>query len=74
MFSSQEKHVDRWFFYIKSLFPLSNVHQIISIFVNFNIFHKKGSIYSKHSKNKNTYTFLDFNTRMSFYIITVLNF
>ncbi len=29
-------------------------------------------MYSKHSKNKNTYTFLDFNIQMSFYIIIVL--
>jgi hypothetical protein len=28
---------------------------------------------SKNSKSKNTYTFLHFNTQMSFYIITVLN-
>ncbi len=43
-------------------------------FVNFNIFHKKESMYSKHSKNENTYRFLDFNTLMySFYPIIVLN-
>jgi hypothetical protein len=41
------------FFGFKNLFSLSNVHQIISIFfLNFNIFPKKGSKCSKHSKNK----------------------
>jgi hypothetical protein len=50
-------------FVSKVFFPLLNVHQIVSIFfMNFNIFHKKGSMCSKDSKNKNTYTFLDFNT------------
>jgi len=33
-----------------------------NFFVNFNVFHKKVSMFSKYSKNKNTYTFLDFNT------------
>jgi hypothetical protein len=41
--------------------------------MNFTIFHKKGSMCSKHSKNKNTYTILDFYIQMSFYIIIVLN-
>jgi hypothetical protein len=44
-----------------------------NFFVNFNIFHKKGSMCSKHLKNKNTYNFLDFHTQMSFYTIIVLN-
>jgi hypothetical protein len=39
-------------------------------FVNFNVFHKKGSMCSK---NKSTYIYLDFNTQMSFYTIIVLN-
>jgi hypothetical protein len=60
-------------FCIKSPFPLSNVHQIGSIFfVNFNIFHKNGSMCSKHSESKNTYTFLDFYIGMSLNIIIVL--
>ncbi len=37
------------------------------------IYFTKGSMCSKHSKNKNTYIVLDFNTRMSFYTIIVLN-
>jgi hypothetical protein len=49
------------FFCVKCLFPLSNVHQI----VYFNIFHKKGSMCSKHWENKNTYIILDFIAWMS---------
>ncbi len=42
-------------------------------FVNFNIFHKKRSICSKHSKNKNTYTLLDFDTLTFLNIVIILN-
>ncbi len=31
--NTQEKHVDKWFFCIKSPFPLLNVHQIVSNFL-----------------------------------------
>jgi hypothetical protein len=62
------------FFSFKSVFFLSNVHQIILIlFVNFNMFHKKGSICSKHSKNKNIDTLLDFDTQTSLNTIIILN-
>jgi len=37
------------------------------------IFHKKGFMCSKFSKNKNTYTFLDFDIQTSLSIIIVLN-
>jgi hypothetical protein len=61
------------FLYQKSFFFIKCSPNCFNFFVNFNIFHKKGSICSKHSKIKNTYTFLDFNTQMSFYTIIVLN-
>jgi len=51
MFKTFKKSV--WtcgFFVSKVFFPLSNVHQIISIFLWIYIFHKKGSMCSKHSK------------------------
>jgi len=32
-YSTQEKDVDKWYFCIKSPFPLLNVHQIVSIFL-----------------------------------------
>jgi len=35
-----------------------------NFFVNFSIFHEKGSMCSKHSKNNNTCTFLDFDTNI----------
>jgi hypothetical protein len=44
-----------------------------NFYVNFNILHKKGSMCSKHSKNKNTYMFLDFDTQTSLSIIIILN-
>jgi hypothetical protein len=47
--------------------------QHFKFFVNFNIFHKKGSMSSKCSKNKNTYILLDFDTQTSLNIIIVLN-
>jgi hypothetical protein len=61
------------FFYQKSFSFIKCSPNCFDFFVNFNIFQKKGSICSKHSKNKNTYTFLDFNSQMPFYIIIVLN-
>jgi hypothetical protein len=70
MFKALEKSM--WtggFLYQKSFSLIKCSPNCFNFFVNFNIFHKKGSMCSKHSKNKNTYTFLDFNTRMSFYII-----
>jgi hypothetical protein len=42
-------------------------------FVNFNTFHKKGSMCSKHSKNENTYSLLNFDIWTSLNIIIVLN-
>jgi hypothetical protein len=49
------------FFFFKNPFYLSNVHpNHFNFFVNFNIFHKTRSMCSKHSKNKNTSTLLDF--------------
>ncbi len=47
--------------------------QRFKFFVNFNIFHKKGSMCSKCSKNKNTYILVDFDTQTSLNIIIVLN-
>jgi hypothetical protein len=60
------------FFYQTSFSLIKCSLIIFNFFVNFNIFHKKGSMCSKQSKNKNTYTFLNFNIQMSFYII-ILN-
>jgi hypothetical protein len=61
------------FLYQKSFSFIKCSPNRFNFFVSFNIFHRKGSMCSKHSKNKYTYTFLDFNTRMSFYIIIILN-
>jgi hypothetical protein len=61
------------FLYQKSFSLIKCAPNHFNFFVSFNIFHKKRSMCSKHSKNKNTYTFLDFNTRMSFYTIIILN-
>jgi hypothetical protein len=60
------------FFAPKVIFLYEMLTESFQFFVNFNIFHRKGSMCSKHSKNKNTYTFLDFNTQMSFYTIIIL--
>jgi endonuclease III-like uncharacterized protein len=62
------------FFNQKSFSIIKCSLNFFNFFVNFNIFHKKVSMCSKHSKNKNTYTFLDFNIRMPFYTIIILNF
>jgi hypothetical protein len=59
-----------WFFLYQKSFPLIKCSpNHFNFVVNFNIFQNKRFMCSKHSKNKNTYTFLDFNIRMSFYII-----
>jgi hypothetical protein len=73
MFKPHKKNMWTSGFFIKKKFPLLNVHQIVSIFWCFDIFHKKESMCSKHSKNANTYTFSYFNTWMSVYTIIVLN-
>jgi len=44
-----------------------------NFFVNFSIFHKKGSICLKYSKNKNTYTLLGFDTQTFLTTIIILN-
>jgi hypothetical protein len=71
MFKAIKK--SRWtsgFFCIKSLFSLIKCSpNHFNFFMNFNIFHKKGSMCSKYSKNIYIYFFLDFNTQMSFYTI-----
>jgi hypothetical protein len=46
-------YVDKWFFWYKNHFSLSNAHKIISnFFVNFNIFHKKDPCAQKIPKKK----------------------
>jgi hypothetical protein len=68
------KHSKKTFGYVIYDFSLIECSpNYFNFFVNFNIFHKKGSMSSKHSKSKNTRIILNFNTRMSFYIIHVLN-
>jgi hypothetical protein len=49
------------------------IYQLFIKLFQINIFHKKGSMFSKHSKNRNTYIILAFNTQMSFYTNIVLN-
>jgi hypothetical protein len=67
MFKALKKNMWTCGFLYQKLFSLIKCSSnCFNFFVNFNIFHKKGSMYSKHSNNKNTYTFLDFNTQMSF--------
>jgi len=61
------------FLYQKSFSLIKCSPNCFIFFVKFNIFHKKGSMCSKHSKNKYTHIFLDFSIRMSIYIIIVLN-
>jgi hypothetical protein len=61
------------FLYQKFFSLIKYSSNCFKFFLNFNIFHKKGSMCSKHSKNKNTYKILDFNNQMSFYTIIVLN-
>jgi hypothetical protein len=61
------------FLYQKSFSLIKCSPNRFNFLVNFNVFHKKGSMCSKNSKYKNTYIILDFKTRMSFYIIIVLN-
>ncbi len=74
MFKALKKNMwTRGFLVLKFFFPYQ-IFKLFQFFVNFNMFHKNGSMCSKNSKNKNTYIILDFNTRMSFYIIMVLNF
>ncbi len=75
MFKSHKKNmwVGGFFFYQNSFSFIKCSPNCFNFFVNFNIFYKKGSMRSKHSKNTNTYTFSNFNTQMSFYIVIVLN-
>jgi hypothetical protein len=58
------------FLFRKSFFLIKCSPNHFNFFVNFNIFHKKGSMCSKHSKNKNTYMFLDFDTQTSLRVKT----
>jgi hypothetical protein len=75
MFKALKKNMWTCGFFFQKPFFLSNVHQIISFlkYICIYIFHKKGSICSKHSKNKNTYTLLDFYTQTSLSTIIILN-
>jgi hypothetical protein len=62
------------FLFQKSFFLIKCSPNHFNFFVNFNIFYKKGSMCSKHSKSKNTYTLsLDFDTQTSLRTIIVLN-
>jgi hypothetical protein len=61
------------FFNIKSLFLLSNVHQIVSIFFWTLMYSIRRDPCVQNIHKKKTYTFLDLNIRMSFYPIIVLN-
>ncbi len=61
------------FLFQKSFFLIKCSPNHFNFFVNFNIFHKKGSICSKHSENKNTYTLLSFDTQTSLSTIIILN-
>jgi hypothetical protein len=70
MFKTLKKGGKVVFLYRKS-FSLIKCSPNHFYFLQTLIFPQKGSMCSKHSKNKNTYTFLDFNIRMSFYTITV---
>ncbi len=60
-------------FVSKSLFLIKCSPNHLVFFMNFNIFHKKGSMCSKHSKNKTTHTFLDFDIQTSLSIIIILD-
>jgi len=75
MFKTFKKNMwtSGFFLYQKFLSLIKCSPNHFNFFVNLDIFHKKGSMCSKHSKNKNTYIILHFNTWMSFYIIIVLN-
>ncbi len=74
MYKSHKKNMWTCGFFVLKYFSLIKCSpNCFNFFVNFNIFHKKGSMCSKHSKNINMYTFSDFNTGMSFYTIIVLN-
>ncbi len=55
------------FLYQKSFSLIKCSQNRFNFFGNFNRLHKKGCMCSKHSKNKNTCTSLNFNTRMPFY-------
>jgi hypothetical protein len=72
MFKSFKKTCGQVVLYQKSFSLIKCSPNCFKKIVNFNIFHKKGSMCSKHSKNKYKYTFLDFNTWMSFYTIIAL--
>jgi hypothetical protein len=63
MFKGLKKSMWTSFFFVQNFFfimkcSLNHFKKI----VKFNIFHKKGSMCSKHSKNKNTCMLLDFDT------------
>jgi hypothetical protein len=61
------------FFVSKDLFPYQMFTKSLHFFVTFNIFQKKGSMCLKNSKNKNTHTFLVFDTQTTLSTIIVLN-
>jgi hypothetical protein len=74
MFKALQKNMCTMvFLYQKSFSIIKYSWNCFNFFMNFNIFHEKGFMCSKHSKNENTYIFLNFNTQMSFNIIIVLN-
>jgi hypothetical protein len=50
------------FLFQKSFLIIKCPPNCFNIFMDFNIFHKKGSMCLEHSKNKNTSSFLDFDT------------
>jgi hypothetical protein len=58
MFNAFKKNMWTCGFFVSKVFFLVKCSpNRFNFFVKFNIFHKKGSMCSKHSKNKNTYTF-----------------
>ncbi len=74
MFQTLKKNM--WtsgFFISKVIFLIKCSPNCFNFFLNFNIFHKKGSMCSRHSKNKNIYTFLDFDIWISWNTIIILN-
>jgi hypothetical protein len=63
----------RFFKFQKSFFIIKCSPNHFIFLVNSNIFYKKGSMCSKHPKNKNTYTLLDFQFQTSLHTFIVLN-
>ncbi len=74
MFKTLKKNMWTSGLFVSKIFsPFLNVHQIVSIFLGTLIYSTRGDPCVQNIQKIKIHIFLDFNTRMSFYTIIILN-